>query len=450
MGWQRIGAHYSGHRLRPNGAKTAKVIQTMAAVKRDTQVPDESVEHVAAFTKYLLFAVGVILPLISFRTGVGTYAASPLERLALADVLATFSIIAFLFSTGMRVHAYAALYFYALMFSVIVGVLVVEDSQQFGDALISLIAYSMAFMYWILGYNVGRSPQLAKALILGIAFGVLWESVVIFHDLLFRPQWFVEPWTGRVRGTFRATGQLGQFAFATAGILLTFGWTAFTASRQRVLVVFAGFMCIVFTVVSSLRSAQLSIIVWVIFFLIAGSSKFNTRVYLSVLGIVLLSVFLLVANLQSFSESYAGQRLADALNTGQDSDSFIARQFESAMSTFSTWFPLGIGLGRSNTVTFDGFHEIHNAHLAISVEMGVLGILTFYLLILHPLTRKWTECLPPGDQIAKILINTFILAAFVMMIHNTLHRNRNFLLFIGLASSYCVTRSSDKSRFLVN
>jgi len=293
----------------------------------------------------------------------------------------------------------------------------------------------MALLYWVLGYNIARSPALVKALILGIALGAAWEFFIVAHDFFFSPQWFAGRRSGFVRGTFHKGAQLGNYGFTTAGILLAMGWAAFPKKLERVCILLAGIFCVFITVAATRRSAIIALALWLVFFLIIGLRHALTRHYISVLAVVIILIGFFIVFYSEFSGTFVAQRFSQGLDKLSTGETLILTQPLQALERIGEWFPFGIGVGRGPIIT--GEHEFHSGHLAVIIEMGVLGILAFYWLLWIPLFRRAGG---KGLQakIVKTLVISFILAAMAFMVHNRLHRDRQFMLFLGLASSYCV------------
>ncbi|MCZ7545984.1 MAG: hypothetical protein M5R40_21770 [Anaerolineae bacterium] len=114
------------------------------------------------------------------------------------------------------------------------------------------------------------------------------------------------------------------------------------------------------------------------------------------------------------------------------------------MQHVGAWFPLGLGLGRGITVMPGEANEIHNGHLALLVEAGVFGLVTYYWLAAQPFFRKWGDSFGTDTAIVQTLVLAFLLAAAFQMIHGTLHRDRGFMLLLGLAANLCAGRSQGR------
>ena len=68
------------------------------------------------------------------------------------------------------------------------------------------------------------------------------------------------------------------------------------------------------------------------------------------------------------------------------------------------------------------------------VELGVLGFLGYVGIVFHPLLRGNTGPRTQDREVRAVLLRSFILVSFIFMFHNTLYRDRTFLLFLGMAT----------------
>jgi O-antigen ligase len=101
-----------------------------------------------------------------------------------------------------------------------------------------------------------------------------------------------------------------------------------------------------------------------------------------------------------------------------------------------------MGWGQGISVDYDESNELHNGHLAVVVEAGVFGLLSFYWVSAQPIFRQWAGAFGPNTKVARALVLSFLVAAAVVMIHNTLHRDRNFMLFLGIAATLRASESA--------
>lgn len=386
------------------------------------------------------FCIGLILPLVSteaereFR--VPTFA----ERIVPVDLLVLGLMSVLLLRGKLRLPLCAKVYVGALLFSFAIGMVLVDPTtEKVYVPAVGFAALSMAFFYMVLGHNLRGSPNLSKATVLGVAVGAMWQLVIVAHDSLFSwSQWFLEPMAGRVRGTFRASGQLGAYGFSAAGILLTFGWAFFRSYRLRSLLLLAGLFSVYFTVAASRRSAVIAIICWAVLFLILGYRHLTSLAYVIVLVCVVVGGILLHLHVGEVKETFHGRRVSEALDSLQTSvdtgDTRQVKELRYTLRNVGMWFPIGAGTGRSRYVGWGS--ETHNGHLAVVTELGVVGLLAFYAMLYHVASRRFT-CFSKQKQglVVRALVMAFVLAAAIFMGHNRLHRDRTFMLFLGLASN---------------
>jgi hypothetical protein len=270
-------------------------------------------------------------------------------------------------------------------------------------------------------------------LLLGIAVGVLWEGVIVAHDYFAASDWFPSPHANRVRGTFRTTGQLGAFGFSAAGMMFVFG-SQLPRPRQRQFAYAMGLLAVLMVVAASRRSVILTIAVWpLVYLLLAFPRRRLQKAYLGLVALVGLVILGGARFTAQIAESYAGRRLAAAAQSIEGGDSITIIQARAAVEHFAEWLPFGVGPGNSRSFLPFGL-ELHNAHLALVVDLGLLGLLTFYLLLWRlPLTRR-APASKGNNLVSRQALLAFLLCATVIMLHNRLHRERGFMLFLGIAA----------------
>jgi hypothetical protein len=365
------------------------------------------------------------------RQGIGDAYAPLDQRIALVDLLVAFFLATILVPKGLRIHAMAGVYGLAVLLSLSIGLLR-ESSGEFSSVITGFLAIAMAFLYWVLGHNLGRYPALLRFLFLGIVFGVAWEAIVVLHDYFSVPQWFVDEMPGRVRGTFRASGQLGAFGFSTAGLSFAIGWSLFKQRRVRGLIVIIGMIGIFFVWAASRRSALFALALWAIIACALEFKRLKDLRYFAFFWAVIVALILIVVFASHHTNAFAVKRITEAISSIETGNSFIRLQWNSVVAHFSEWFPQGLGWGRGQIVDYSQYHEIHNGHLALFVEGGLLGVLSFYAVVALSIFRPWSAT--PDSKLVQNLVLSCILAAIVMMVHNTLHRDRGFMLLLGISS----------------
>lgn len=396
-----------------------------------------------ALHRTLAFAVGFLLPLLTLKTG---YYGTPIDlasRIALVDV-ACLLLVALIVvrSTPAPVPIAGAVYFFALVVSLVPALVFYDQRESY--AWVTFAAILMAFLFYILGLSVGKSPEVSSALLAGVAVVTLLEAVVVYHDYFFASQWFPDPMEGRARGTFKANGQLGAYGFCAAGLLLTMG-QGVASRRLRILCIVSGLVAASFVWTASRRTGMICVFLWAVLFAILGFRFAQHRFYRAFVAVLLVAIVAMGISWGALSNSFAGQRLTEGFSGLSRSDGFIQLQHKNIIRTADQWFPLGFGPGRGSRIDpYDvGRHEIHNGLLAVLVELGVLGFLGYVAMVVRPLFRRRTGRAPTLQ--ATILLS-FILISFVFMFHNTLYRDRTFLLFLGMATAVASRQTLPPSR----
>jgi hypothetical protein len=384
--------------------------------------------------RVLAFALGFTLPLLTLKTG---YYGTPTDfsaRVAISDVLCLLSF-ALLCARGSpsAVPLPGGLYFFALIVSLFPALVLWPGPELF--VWTTLAGVLMGFVFYLLGLSIGESRAVTTALLAGLAWVTLGEFVIVLHDYFSPAQWFPDPMEGRARGTFKANGQLGAFGFCAAGLLLSMSRVP-SSPRMKTLCLVAGLLAGTFVFTASRRTGMICVVLWALAFAIMGVRFSHRRFYKAF--IVVFVLLLLTAGVAwgTLSRSFAGQRLSEGLSTLGTSDGFIRVQHANILRTAGDWFPLGFGPGRGNRIdpSDPERHEIHNGLLAVLVELGVLGFLGYVGIVLHPLLRGNTGPRTQDREVRALLLRSFILVSFIFMFHNTLYRDRTFLLFLGMAT----------------
>jgi hypothetical protein len=383
----------------------------------------------------LAFLLGFTLPLLTLQTG---YIGTPKDlasRVAVSDLvcLAAFGLLC-LRGAPVRVPLAGGLYFAALAFSLVPALILWPGPEDF--VWTTLAGILMAFSFYLLGLNIGSSRAVLSSLLWGVACVSVAEFAIVFHDYFFSSQWFPDPMEGRARGTFKANGQLGAFGFCAAGLLLVLGRVP-ESPRLRVLCVVSGLLAGSFVFTASRRTGMICVFLWALAFAILASRYMNRRFYQVFLALFLLILGGIGLSWGTLSQSFAGQRLSEGLNTLQTSDGFIRAQHEHILRSAGQWFPLGFGPGRGNLIDREDVerHEVHNGLLAVLVEFGVLGLLGFVGIVLRPLFGRQAGPRTEDRDVRTVLLQSFILVSFIFMFHNTLYRDRTFLLFLGMTTA---------------
>lgn len=383
----------------------------------------------------LAFLLGFTLPLLTLQTG---YYGTPKDlasRVVLSDFvcLVAFGLL-FLRGRPARLPIAAGLYLAALLLSLVPALLLWPGPEDF--VWTTLAGILMGFLFYLLGLSIGASRAVTTSLLWGLASVTVLEFAVVFHDYFFSSQWFPDPMEGRARGTFKANGQLGAFGFCAAGLLLVLGRVP-ESRRLRVLCLVSGLLAGSFVFTASRRTGMICVFLWALAFAIFASRYLDRRFYQVFLGVFLLVLVGIGLSWQTLTHSFAGQRLSEGLGALQASEGFIRLQHEHILKSAGDWFPLGFGLGRGNLIDpWDPErHEVHNGLLAVLVELGVLGFVGWVGLVLRPLFSRAAGPRTEDRDVRTVLLQSFIAVSFIFMLHNTLYRDRTFLLFLGIATA---------------
>jgi hypothetical protein len=383
----------------------------------------------------LAFLVGVALPLLTLKT---SYYGTPTDlsaRVAPVDLLCLFTLSLLLVRGSPAVVPWPAnLYFFALVVSLFPALVISAGEESF--AWTSFAALLMAFLFYILGLNIAESRAVLTALLAGVSVVTLAESVIVFHDYFFSSQWFPDPMDGRARGTFKANGQLGAYGFCAAGMLIALGRIP-SSSRLRKLCLASGVLAATFVFTASRRTGMICVGIWALAFAVLGVRFAERRFYRVYVSLLVAVLVLLAVGWGTLADSFAGKRLTDGFSNLSQADGFIQLQHRNILRTASSWFPLGFGPGRGNRIDLADpeHHEVHNGLLAVLVELGVLGFAGFIAMVLRPLLERRSGRESEDREVRRILVSSFLLICFVFMFHNTLYRDRTFLMFLGMATA---------------
>lgn len=383
----------------------------------------------------LAFVIGLLLPILTLETGYSGTSVNLASRVALVDLFCL-GWLAWLFLRHRMARAPwpAVLYAAAVVVSLIPALLVTPGVEW--KAWVGCLALLMAFGFYLAGLNIGVSRVLMRYLIAGACLGLLAESLVVLHDAYaVSHQWFPDPMRGRVRGTFKANGQLGAYGFCAAGLLVTFGTTLIPGRRLRLACVAAALLGSTFVFFASRRTGMISVAAWGAIFAVLGyrfAGERFYRVFLAGFVALLVTTAVLWNRVES---SFAGRRLMSAVTSFEHGESFLHDQFHSVLRTADRWFPFGFGVARGSNIDPEGRQEVHNGLMAVLVELGVAGLAGFAGMLALPfLRRRWR---PRTEEEVRfsVLLTTFLLSCLVFMVHNTLFRDRAFLLFLGMATA---------------
>lgn len=400
-----------------------------------------------SMSQVFAFSLGFLLPILTLKTG---YYGTPTDlasRVALVDFVCLAAMAALcLRGSPASVPIPGGLYFFALVISLFPSLVIFPGREIY--AWTAFAALFMAFLFYVLGLSIGESPGVTSALLKGVCAVTVLEGVIVFHDYFFSSQWFPDPMAGRARGTFKANGQLGAYGFCAAGLLLTMGRTV-PSRRLRLWTLICGLLAASFVFTASRRTGMICVFVWAAVFAAMGVRFARRRWYRVFVALLLTAIAVLGVSWGVLANSFAGKRLTEGVTSLRRSDGFIQNQHRAIIRSADDWFPFGFGPGRGNLIdpTDPERHEVHNGLLAVLVEMGVLGLVGFVAMVVRPLFRKRPA--PRGDgamALRATLISSFLLVSLVFMFHNTLYRDRTYMLFLGMATAVARKAWSPPSR----
>ncbi|MBI4566668.1 MAG: hypothetical protein HY716_18480 [Planctomycetes bacterium] len=383
----------------------------------------------------LALGIGLLLAVLTLRTEYAEPRVFSMSRVVPVDLVCTAFLAVLFLRHRMAAPPWPALlYVAAVVLSLVPGLVMTGGGES--KVCMEFLARLMAFCFYLAGLNIGASGTLIRWLIGGLCMGVFAEAVVVVHDAMGPSQWFPDPMDGRVRGTFKANGQLGAYGFCAAGLLATFGVTL-GAPLFRRLCVIAAPVAASFVFFASRRTGMISVAVWGVVFAVLAWRFAGERFYKAFVGALLATLVLLAAFWDQASSSFAGRRLASAMESLDKRESFLQDQLRDTIRTVDQWFPFGFGVGLGSRINAEGVkrHEVHNGLLAVLVELGVFGLLGFLGMSSYPLLKRRWHQRSRDHELLGVLLTTTLVASFIFMIHNTLFRDRTFLLYLGIATA---------------
>lgn len=405
--------------------------------------------RVAASSRFLngcMFLMGLCMPLIDFSSA-RHMEHGLLQRITIVDLVTAVTVGYLLLSKPIKLYVPALVYMALAIISYITGVIFTSERLSVvNESTVSFVAIVMAFNYLLVGFTVGSDNQLVRTLMYGVAAGAMFENVIALHDY-FLPPWFPDTAEHRVRGTFRASGQLGSYGYSTAGLLFCMGWTYARSWRGKWLMLLAGLGAAFCVVAASRRSGMFSLGIWLAVFLVFGWRTHRARVYVIALGATVAAVLMVLLNQERLADSYLGERTLGAVESMETGEDFIFEETMATIAMADQWFPFGSGLGSGFFVARNGLRkELHNGHLVVAVEMGLIALGSFYWLAVVALRRRWLGLRAESRPTVKLLVFGFILSCMAFMGHNRLNKDRGYMLFLGLCSCAWVARDPENAR----
>ena len=395
-----------------------------------------------ATNKFLAFAIGLTIGVLTVTRD---YIGSPRDlfsRVAPVDFICIAMLVLLFLNHRMKaMPVRSLLYAGAIVLSLIPGLLVTGGERI--HVWVSAAALLMAFGYYLLGLNLGASPALIRCMLTGLCIGVFFQGLIVLHDTMASnsaAQWFPDPMAGRARGTFKTNGQLGAYSFCAAGLLLTFGTTMGSLFFRRSCAVL-GLAASSFAFLASRRMGMLCMFIWGLLFVLRGIRFWERKSYKLFVVAFFAGAVALAIKWPDIQDTFMAQRFMNAVNGITKDEGFIQNQFRAVVHSANNWFPWGFGVGEGAAINPDIRQEVHNGILAVLVELGVLGILGFMGMVLYPIVnRAWRKRSRDHDWL-NLQITTFLIVSLLFMFHNTLARDRAFLLFLGIATTVMLQES---------
>ncbi|MBI4566661.1 MAG: hypothetical protein HY716_18440 [Planctomycetes bacterium] len=378
-------------------------------------------------------AIGLLLVVLTLTT---QYIGTPIDllsRIVPVDLVCVAFLAVLLLRHRMAAPSWPGILYAAAVVLALIPAFTVTPGPA-SEVWLQFAGVLMAFGFYLAGLNLGACPTLLRWLLAGTCAAVLMETVVVVHDSFSASMWFPDPMEGRVRGTFKTNGQLGTFGFCAGGLLVTFGTTV-GGPRLGAICTATAALAASFIFFSSRRTGMFCVFLWGALFAILAWRFAKRPFYKLFLG-GFLSLLLLVGIFWPRIEaSFVGRRVSDALSSLGSREGFILDQLHDCLRTADQWFPFGFGIGRGYRVDPRDGYEVHNGWLAVLVELGVLGLVGYAAIVAQPLLRRRWHTRSPDHALLGVLLTTFLLTSCVFMFHNTLYRDRTFLLFLGVATA---------------
>ena len=382
----------------------------------------------------LSFLIGLTLPILTLRSG---YYGTPIDlssRVAIVDVLCAITLLLFLLRGRLAPIPWPGIIYVASIGLALVPGLILHPGRE-SEVWTAFAALLMAFAFYVFGLTCGSVPGLLRAFLAGTAIAVAVQTVICVHDYFWPVQWFPDPMPGRARGTFKANGQLGAYGFCIAGVLAAFGATQPSVRARRIY----GAMALAgagLVFLASRRTGMLCVFLWWAAFLVASARLARKPFYRLLAAGFFLVLLGIGAAWERLADSFAGRRVADAVESLKGDDGFIQSQLRNTLQSADGWFPLGFGPGKGRLINPRDIHEVHNGHLAVLVEIGLGAFLGYAGMLVLPLVaRRRTPARDPRRILRRAVVTSFLATCIVFAFHNTLYRDRAFLFFLGAATA---------------
>lgn len=405
-----------------------------------------------SLARYALLLWGLALPFVSF-TSEKVSTGSLASRFTVADF---FGVLVVLFSipagrwlrprTHFPAMTAAALLFVAGAASFL-AVLLSSTSEPLPGIVAPWLILAFLVLMSARASVLLRSESDIALLMSFVAVGACVESLIVGHDLFSRlwggGMWFRDPMDLRMRGTFRASGQLAQYGFVVGSVLFAAAaWPGTARARTRLWWSITGVFLLLYPVFTTRRSGiaafAVLLVIWIALSQVYGTPDVRKALPVLVPAALILCVYLGQAEYRSFLVG----RVATAQERVAPGEGFLVQQFNDASESIARnpWLGVGWGLSRSESRTSN---EMHSTYLAVLVDSGLVGLIAFGALICSLLFSAWKFVLAmKGTPYFELAIRFFAVLSsqLVFWIHNRGLRDRGFFLFLAVfaASVHCI------------
>lgn len=287
-----------------------------------------------------------------------------------------------------------------------------------------------------------RSEKDFAYLMCAVAVGGCLESLIVGHDLLARfwggAMWFRDPMDLRLRGTFRASGQLAQYGFVVGSVLFAAAaWPGWLKARTRLWWSLTAAFLMLYPVFTTRRSgigaAGVLVLAWAALSWVFGSKGVRKALPALVPGGLILVAYMAQAEYREFLVD----RVASATERVAPGEGFMVQQIHDAGQSLARNPMFGVGWGLSSSESRTR-NEMHSTYLAALVDGGLVGAFAFLVFLLELFYRSWVfvQWSRRGPYLELSLRLFAALAGqAVFWVHNRGLRDRGFFLFLAVFSA---------------
>jgi hypothetical protein len=302
-----------------------------------------------------------------------------------ADVVCAGFLAIALFRGGLkRLPDTAIVYVAAIFLSLIPALMISPRPPQ--DVGLALAALLVPFAFYLAGLHLGGSPGAVRFLLVGLSAAVIGHAMAAAagHQLL--------------------AADLAAYGFGAAAVLLSLG-TTFENIKVRWTSAVGGLVAAALFMLAAPGAGAVAALVGCALYALIGWRSVHRRSFHLVLGSLALLIF--------FLPFAGGWRPA----------------FQAPDLAAAAWFPFGEGVGRGEATA--------NGVVAVASELGVLGMAAFAGMIALPalLMRRRADV----PERLRYLLVSLVPACAIFLVHHPLHRDRIFLLFLGLATAHVLS-----------